>query len=428
MTNNSENKELIHNALILIDEWNQHLKPILKNEKLKKMAQSPFYFFRGTNHLFWQYFTNDKRLQEFSTNNALTWIQGDLHAYNYGIYGNDEGELVYGLNDFDESCIANYQFDLWRMAASMVLIAKENEFTSNETITSFIDSFSSAYANLFSKCSINGRSVLQQVSRKNAYGKLDETIEQVEKKESRKEMLLQWTVNKGNPAFNLSYDKLKPLNKEKAEEVKAAMPSYLKTLDNYKNFEADYFNILDVAQRISSGTGSYGTPRYYVLIKGKAKGTYEERILDIKLQYKPAPYGFSDVQFKKKYDDLFVNEGQRHKAAYLALNYYTDSHLGWMKLSEGIFSVRERSPYKSYFPSKLLNTENRFNKLAEQWGYILACAHIKAESQFNVKEIWNLINNDQQGFSKLVSRVAIEYADYNNEVYKSFMNKLFLNE
>jgi len=417
-------------ALNQIEEWNENLSDKHRKEKYKKMAQSAYYFFRGTNFLFWKYFANDKRIKLFGAEKTKTWIQADLHAYNYGIYDNDNGELVYGLNDFDESCVADYQFDLWRMAASMILIANENGFVQKEIIETFIKSFTGAYISVLEEYILKGSEILHEVTKENAFGKLDETLEQIENEENRQVMLKQWTDQKdGRLIFDLSYHKLGSISEGKTKEVNTAMPEYIGTLTkSIKEFSNDYFNVIDVVQRISSGTGSYGTPRYYILIEGDGDGKYNQRILDAKLQFKPCAYHFSDEEFRQKYDIRFLNEGQRHKEAYESLSSLTDRHLGWIKLSEGIFSVRERSPYKSYFQATLLNTETRFNKLAKQWGSILANAHIKADKDFDVIKIIELSNKNKNQLSGLVSTVAFEYAEYNNVIYKNFINKLFLNE
>ncbi len=425
----SEAKKNFAEALAQIDNWNKDLEPSLREGKFMKMAGSPYYFFRGTNHLYWRYFSDDSRLEEFSSTRADTWIQADLHAYNYGIYGGDKDELIYGLNDFDESCIANYQFDLWRMAASMVLIARENEFFDQTDVISFINSFTGAYVDLFLEYLVKGDEALYQVTKKNAYGKLDETIEHVEKKESRKEMLQQWTIEKDEElVFDLTYEKLTLVEDDKISEIHHAMPEYIQSLEDSDNFSEGYFEILDVARRISSGTGSYGTSRYYILIKGSKEHKHGQRILDAKLQQKPTPYLFLDEKFRKTYDERFNNEGQRHKEAYLALNCYADKHLGWITLSEGVFSVRERSPYKAYFETKVLSSVTRFEKIAQQWGRILAISHIRASNEFDVKGIHELILANRMDFDALVAEVALEYAEYSNAVYKSFTNRLFLDE
>ena len=50
------------------------------------------------------------------------WIQGDLHAENYGTYMDSAGVLVFDVNDFDEAYLGHYTWDLQRMAASLALL------------------------------------------------------------------------------------------------------------------------------------------------------------------------------------------------------------------------------------------------------------------------------------------------------------------
>lgn len=417
----------ITDAINEINIWNRHLKQSLRQGKYEKMALSPYYFFRGTNHLFWKYFSEDNRINIFSNSNSDTWIQGDLHAYNYGIYGDTDGDLVYGLNDFDESCIANYQFDLWRMASSLVLIARENEFTDMDFFKHIINSFSDGYIDTLKDYNKHGKKVLRKITKKNAYGKLDETMKQVEKKDSREKMLEKWTVTEnGNMKFDLSYEKLKDLPDSKKQEIEKYFEAYIQKVSQNNSFDKQYFTILDIAHRVSSGTGSFGTPRYYILIKGDANEEYGQRILDVKLQTKPSPYLFLNDKFKKNYDNKFKNEGIRHQKAYQALNYYIDKHLSWIKLSEGMFSVRERSPFKAYFQTKTLNSKERFKKLAEQWGSILSGLHIKSTDKFDANKIYKLIKNDKSRFKKLLESIAVEFADYNDNVYDVFVDKQFL--
>src|SRR4051812_48319813 len=69
--------------------------------KFRKMAADPFAFYRGTAPLF---FDDMARLGDDWTDadTELVWIQGDLHAENYGTYMDASGVLVFDVNDFDE--------------------------------------------------------------------------------------------------------------------------------------------------------------------------------------------------------------------------------------------------------------------------------------------------------------------------------------
>lgn len=49
---------------------------------------------------------------------------GDAHAANFGIYGDARGNLVMDLNDFDETVVGPWEWDLKRLAVSLVLAAR----------------------------------------------------------------------------------------------------------------------------------------------------------------------------------------------------------------------------------------------------------------------------------------------------------------
>ena len=110
-----------------IDNANASLSDTDRARKYEKMSRSPYRFFRGTNHLFWADVWNDWRSYLFGgLLDSQTWLQGDAHVYNHGAYGDDRQGMHYGMDDFDDAVIADYQYDLWRHTASMVLDAEEN--------------------------------------------------------------------------------------------------------------------------------------------------------------------------------------------------------------------------------------------------------------------------------------------------------------
>lgn len=121
----------------VLQEIENKNKDISKGDRQTKycnMAGSPFVFYRGTAHLFWADFAQDSEMEEFGNEDQTKiWLVGDLHSENYGTYDNNKGEVVYNLNDFDEAVVDDYQFDLWRMATSIVLVAREQELSKSES-------------------------------------------------------------------------------------------------------------------------------------------------------------------------------------------------------------------------------------------------------------------------------------------------------
>ena len=95
--------------------------PAAFRTKFRKMAADPFAFYRGSACLFYA----DVARQSDPWADQRTrrvWIQGDLHAQNFGTYLNSAGVLVFDVNDFDEAYLGHFTWDLQRFAASLALL------------------------------------------------------------------------------------------------------------------------------------------------------------------------------------------------------------------------------------------------------------------------------------------------------------------
>jgi len=62
--------------------FNEGRDPERLDMKYEAMRQSPFAFFRGTCHLFWEDWPRDSPLDSA----PATWVCGDLHLENFGTY------------------------------------------------------------------------------------------------------------------------------------------------------------------------------------------------------------------------------------------------------------------------------------------------------------------------------------------------------
>ena len=89
------------------------IDPAAFRRKFRKMAASPFAFYRGSAALFYADqlgdFADDRFLDERT---SRVWIHGDLHAENFGTYMNASGQLVFNVNDFDEAYVGPFTWDL----------------------------------------------------------------------------------------------------------------------------------------------------------------------------------------------------------------------------------------------------------------------------------------------------------------------------
>lgn len=84
-------------------------------EKHEKMAKSPFRFFRATCYRFARVLPGIARDRPGA---PIVPSVGDAHVENFGTWRDDEGRLVWGINDFDEAAALPWSYDLMRLATS----------------------------------------------------------------------------------------------------------------------------------------------------------------------------------------------------------------------------------------------------------------------------------------------------------------------
>ncbi len=96
----------------------QHLLPI----KYGRMVASPFAFLRGSAVVM----ASDLAASPVTGLDAA--LCGDAHLANFGIFATPERELVFDVNDFDETYRGPWEWDLKRLAASAVVAGRANGF------------------------------------------------------------------------------------------------------------------------------------------------------------------------------------------------------------------------------------------------------------------------------------------------------------
>src|SRR5262249_36486501 len=89
-------------------------------EKHKRMRQSPFAFFRGSAAVM----AADLAVQRRT--GLIVQMCGDAHVRNLGAYEALDGALVFDLNDFDETLRGPWEWDIKRLATSLILAGEES--------------------------------------------------------------------------------------------------------------------------------------------------------------------------------------------------------------------------------------------------------------------------------------------------------------
>jgi uncharacterized protein (DUF2252 family) len=104
----------------LIEETHSGRLERLVPLRVGRMVTSPYAFLRGAAALMAEDFASMPRT------GIEPVICGDAHLGNFGFYASPERDLVFDLNDFDEAHPGPWEWDLWRLAASVWVAGRQN--------------------------------------------------------------------------------------------------------------------------------------------------------------------------------------------------------------------------------------------------------------------------------------------------------------
>jgi uncharacterized protein (DUF2252 family) len=102
----------------LLDASNRGRTESLVPIRHGRMLASPFAFYRGAPAVM------AFDLANTPSSGIIVQLCGDCHISNFGIYASPERELVFDLNDFDETLPGPFEWDVKRTAASIVVAAR----------------------------------------------------------------------------------------------------------------------------------------------------------------------------------------------------------------------------------------------------------------------------------------------------------------
>ncbi|HYX76556.1 MAG TPA: DUF2252 family protein, partial [Gaiellaceae bacterium] len=109
--------------LAIIEAQNRQRLPSLVPIKYGRMLASPFAFYRGAAAVM------ARDLASTSTTGLDAQLSGDAHLSNFGGFASPERDLVFDLNDFDETLRGPFEWDVKRLAASFEIVAKDRGFS-----------------------------------------------------------------------------------------------------------------------------------------------------------------------------------------------------------------------------------------------------------------------------------------------------------
>jgi uncharacterized protein (DUF2252 family) len=385
-----------------LERWNRGLAPAARQEKYARMAGSPFEFFRATNHRFWAEHAGRADLGRYA---AEAWILGDLHVDNFGAHEDETGTIVYGLNDFDDACVGNYQIDLWRLATSVVLLGRAHG-VGDPALHRAVDALAEAYLATLEA----GPPGARRFTAENTAGPVRALLERVPRTHSRRALLAEYTRD-----GVLAGPGLAPLPPADEAALRAALPEYGATLLGRLRWDPRRFAVKSAAQRLHAGVGSLGARRYYVLIEGATAAPDDDIILDVKEERPATGASYGAIV-------PAGSDGERVARAWRALDAYPDDYLGWLRLDGRDFFVRALSPWKDDLsPDEAVGD---LDAAAAVWGAVAATFHARGAPSLGATVAARLAG-DRAGFRALVWERARAAADQTAADWRQFVSMAF---
>jgi uncharacterized protein (DUF2252 family) len=342
--------------------------------KFRKMAADPFAFYRGSAPLF---YADVARLGDpwADERTARVWIQGDLHAENYGTYMDSEGLLVFDVNDFDEAYLGHFTWDLRRMAASVALLGFRKAL-SDRTIAGLVDAYARSYADQVRAFHTGERDEEFRLTLDNTTGVLRDVLHTA-RQATRIHLLENLTTITGDDRRFVEGPGVRRLEDDEREEVEAAYERYLETIPEVKRMHSVSYAVKDVVGRSGFGIGSAGLPAYNLLIEGRSQALENDVVLSMKQGNVPAPSRVVDDPDAAAY---FEHQGHRTAVSQRALQAHADPWLGWTELRGAGQLVSELSPYEADLDWNALTEPDEIHPLLCDLGRATAKIHCVSDA------------------------------------------------
>lgn len=349
----------------------------------QRMVASPFAFFRGTAELMEQ----DLKAQHQS--NIPIIICGDAHVQNFGFYASPERQLLFGLNDFDEARIGNWESDLKRLLVSAELAGEENSFDQDQ-LHQLLKKITKTYRHAIKQA--NREDLLTRYYFSFKYADMVTTIQKFDDHETPKnihhvmkkilkksqqsnstQIVKKMAVPDSTGEYHFTEDapRARHVSTHRYQELVAGFQEYRKNVrPDIQVFLAN-FHITDII-RYSVGVGSFGTRCYLILLTGN-DGTH------LVLQMKEAlPLRFNLQNLAV--DEAIANghqAGRRIVTAQRTLQSSSDPFLGPTHFAGRSYYIRQFRDMKESIKVAKLDLES-FQLYCQTCALLLAMAHYQS--------------------------------------------------
>ncbi|HTB52881.1 MAG TPA: DUF2252 family protein [Ferruginibacter sp.] len=382
-----------------IYEYNKNRNKIFLDIKYQALKESPFRFYRGTCHLFFEHLSQNIPVKD----PTKIWICGDLHIENYGTYKGDNGLVYFDMNDFDEAVLGPATWEVLRTMTSIYLASEELKLSS-ATADELVDCFFTTYLHTILK----GKPMAFE--RDTTKGIIRSFITTVTKRKS-KELLEGRLVENGTkkPELRIIKGHTMLVNGEVKKAVTHSVNKWCME-NKHKNWE-----VCDVAYRIA-GTGSLGVNRFEILMYySKIKKYF---LLDMKQAVSSSVKPFIKIK-----QPAWKNEAERVTSIQSYMQNVTPALLGTIIHEKMPYTIKKLQPTQDRMDLQLCNGRTKkFKEVIGAFAEITASAQLRSTGRAGSGTTDELITfySKAGSWKKDLLKYSKQYAGQVKKDYQSY--------
>jgi uncharacterized protein (DUF2252 family) len=361
----------------VLQEFEKNRVPELLPVKYKRMSASPFAFFRGSVGLM------AADLARLPNTGIIVQLGGDAHVQNLGSFAGPDGRLLFDVNDFDETIAGPWEWDVKRMATSIVLAGRDSghrKASCAEAVAAFGAAYQGAIAELAGMPLLAAarhhanRDKSKPVSGAIAQSRRAQPFDLLQKYTT--------TDTAGNVVFHETRPDLRRATSKEKAAVLAALPAYRQSLPPERRHIFDFFQPADVAFKI---------------VKQEVESAYASAL----------------GRTGHDHQGQRVIDGQRRIQA------LSDLLLGWTTIGKYQYLVRQLNDRKGSIDIKKLKGEG-LHDLATVAGELLAQGHARSGDAI---EILGYLGNGDRVTQSLVE-FALNYTSLVDQDFEVFQKAI----
>jgi uncharacterized protein (DUF2252 family) len=420
-------KQRRESPLKLLEVSTRGRVPTLVALKNELMAASPFGYFRGAVPVM------AYDLSLMGNTGICNQLCGDAHVRNLGAFAGPDGRLVFDINDFDETIVAPFEWDVKRMATSLVLAGRAagaKNLHCREAAAVFLERYRTMMHG-FSRMPVLEvaryqvhrlgnvspvAGILRMAERATPIHTLL-TLTEVEQRPSvvkKKGVKATKSSERPQRVFRTIPPNLKRVTGALAEQVVGSLAMYAESLQPERRHFLAQYRPMDVAFKVV-GTGSVGLRDYVVLMEGN--GAKDPLFLQIKEEVASgyAPYVAGALRGRRGRQ----HQGQRVVNGERAMQLQSDPFLGWTTMEGRDYLVRQLNDHKASIQLEDLKAAGLL-EYAGVCGEMLARGHARGGDSAMVA---GYVGTSAR-FDEAVGAFAEAYADQTEVDWKQLVKSL----